>query len=271
MKFSIITIFPKLFDSFLSESLIAKALAKKKIEIEVFDLRAFATDKHHTVDDSPYGGGPGMVMKVDVWFRALEFVVGKKELARRYQKIPHLTSPLSTRGRKKSGTKIILLDPAGRQFTQGVARKYADTVDHLVLGCGRYEGFDHRITKLVDERISIGPYVLNGGEVAAQVITEAVFRLIPGTIGNPKSLDEETHSTSYPSRLGRSEADGLSPCGGSPVGGRITNYAKSPNDFVEYPQYTRPAEFSPHKKISWPVPKILLSGDHKKIATWRNK
>jgi len=248
MRFSIITIFPKLFDSFLSESLIAKALAKKKIRIEIFDLRAFATDKHHTVDDSPYGGGPGMVMKVDVWFRALEKVVGKKELAKRY--IPHLASPLSTRGRKKSGTKIVLLDPAGEQFTQRTAQQYADTTKHLVLCCGRYEGFDHRITKLVDERVSIGPYVLNGGEVAAQVITEAVFRLIPGAIGNPASLLEETFGQRSIVKSQKS---------------------KSSNDFVEYPQYTRPEKFSPNKKTAWTVPEVLLSGDHKKIRGWREQ
>ena len=212
MQFDIITIFPPLFDSFIHESLISKALRKNIISIRIINIRDFAADKHKAVDDRPYGGGPGMLLKVDSLVAALESVVGKRPSKR---------------------TRVILLTPSGAPFTQKKAVTLSKKYDRLVFLCGRYEGFDARIRKFVDEEISIGPYILNGGEIAAMAIIEAVARLIPGVIGNEQSLIEESHSMEG------------------------TN---------EYPQYTRPEDFRGLR-----VPKVLLSGDHRQIAEWRKK
>lgn len=209
MNFDIVTIFPSLFDSFASESLLRKAQDKKIISIRTHDPRTYAKDTHKTVDDKPYGGGPGMLMKIEPLVRALESIKRSKK------------------------SRVILLSPAGNQFNQKRATVFAKKYDSLIFVCGRYEGVDARIKKFVDEELSIGPYVLNGGEVAAMVVIEAVARLIPGVIGNGESLIEESHA-----------ADGS----------------------TEYPQYTRPEIFRNLK-----VPKVLLSGDHKKIAEWRAK
>lgn len=209
MQFDIITLFPGIFDSFLSESLLAKARDKKIITVHVHNLRDFTNDKHHTADDKPYGGGAGMLMKIE------PLVVALKKIKR------------------KKNARVIFLSPAGKQFTQKKAEVCAKKYDQLIFICGRYEGVDARIKHYIDETISVGPYVLNGGEVAAMALIESVFRLIPGALGNADSLKEESWGD---------EADS------------------------EYPQYTRPEVFDGHR-----VPKILLSGDHKKIAQWREK
>ncbi len=207
MQFDIITLFPSLFDSFVSESLIAKARDKKLVDIRVHNLRDFTNDKHHTADDKPYGGGAGMLLKIEPLVTALKKI------------------------KRKKNSRVILLSPAGKQFTQkradGLAKKY----DQLIFVCGRYEGVDARIKHYIDEAISIGPYILNGGEVAAMAVIESVFRLIPGALGNPDSLKDETWNK---------DTD------------------------REYPQYTRPEVFDGHR-----VPKVLLSGDHKKIEEWK--
>ncbi len=207
MQFDIITLFPKLFDSFLSESLLAKAQDKKIVTVRVHDLRSFTKDKHHTVDDKPYGGGAGMLLKIEPLVAALKKIKRKKR------------------------SRIILLSPAGKQFTQKKAAAYSKQYDHLIFICGRYEGVDARSKYYIDEELSIGPYVLNGGEVAAMAVIESVFRLIPGAIGNPESLDQESQTEE-----------------GS----------------KEYPQYTRPEVFDGHK-----VPQVLVSGNHAKIAAWK--
>lgn len=209
MRIDIITIFPGLFDSFLSESLIKKACDKKIISFRIHNLRNFTTDKHKTVDDRPYGGGAGMLFKIEPLVKALRSI------------------------RKTKKSRIVLLSPAGAQFTQSKAVSFAKKYNHLIFICGRYEGFDARIKKYSDEELSIGPYVLNGGEVAAMAIIESVFRLLPRALGNKESLAEESHSA---------------------VG------------HTEYPQYTRPELFNGKK-----VPKVLLSGDHKRIKKWRAK
>lgn len=216
MKFDIITIFPNLFESFLQESLLAKALKKGLIIISVHDLRQWTTDKHHKVDDRPYGGGPGMILKVEPIIKALKTLKSKK-------------------------AKVIMMDPAGKQFNQKMAQKFSKGKRIIIL-CGRYEGFDHRITKFVDERVSVGPYVLNGGEVPAMAIVEAVARLVPGFVGKAESLKEETFAQ------------------------QVGHWSLGIGHFVEYPQYTRPEEFKEMK-----VPKVLLSGDHKKIKEWRRR
>lgn len=209
MQFDIITIFPNFFDSFLSESLLKKAQDKKILKFIIHDLRKYATDKHRTVDDKPYGGGVGMLLKIEPLAKALKNLKRKK----RY--------------------RIILLSPSGKQFTQRKAIDYSKKYDQLIFLCGRYEGFDARIKKYIDEEISIGPYVLNGGEVAAMALCEAVGRLIPEVVGNKESLKEESYTTP---------------------------------DGIEYPQYTRPENFQGFR-----VPKVLLSGNYKKISEWRIK
>lgn len=228
MKINILTIFPKLFDSFLNETLIKKALVAKLLEINVVDIRAYATDKHHITDDTPYGGGPGMVMKIEPIFRALEAL-------------------------KKSGmmnddlrmTRTALMSPRGRQFSQVVVEEYAK-LDEITLVCGRYEGVDYRVTEhLVDEELSIGPYVMSGGEVPAMVVAEAVSRYVPGVLGNPDSLKEETFSMKKPENFGACPAEPKGRSG-------------------EYPSYTKPEEFN-----GWKVPEVLLSGNHEKIRQWR--
>jgi len=219
LYFDIITIFPKIFDGFLKESFIKKAIQKRKIKIRIWNLRDFTKDKHKTVDDRPYGGGLGMVLKVEPIYRAVSKIKKKTKA-------------------KKRERKIILFSPRGKQFNQRMALKFSK-LKHLILICGRYEGVDERVAKYIaDITLSIGPYDLMGGEIPAMVVIEAVSRLIPGVLGKTELLKE-----------------------------RITKT----KGFVEYAQYTRPAVFSPKKGVYWKVPKVLLSGDHKKIKEWREK
>lgn len=215
MKFDILTIFPDLIYHYTNDSILHLAQKKELVRITAHDFRSDSADKFHRVDDKPYGGGAGMILQAEPIYNCLE----KMGLAKDGKKV------------KKIGTKIVIMDPAGKKFNQKMAQKFAK-LDRLIIIAGRYEGFDARIYDYVDEKISIGSYVLAGGELPALVITEAVSRLIPGVLGNEKSLDEETFTI----------------------------------DGKEYPQYTRPEEFRGQK-----VPEILLSGDHKKIKEWRAK
>ncbi len=208
MQLDIITIFPEMFKGPFDQSMIKRAQEKKLVKINIHDLRQWAEDKHKTVDDKPFGGGPGMVMRVDIIDKAIA-AVRKKELK----------------------GKIILLTPQGKTFKQKKAEEMS-RLEQIVLICGHYEGFDERVRELVNEEISIGDYVLTGGEIPAMIITDAVIRLIPGVVGNKDSVKNESFS-----------ADGL-----------------------EYPQYTRPVEYKGKK-----VPEILLSGNHAKIKEWRKK
>lgn len=207
--FDILTLFPGLFAGLREESLLGKAQEARVIAVNLHDWRQWATDKHHTVDDAPFGGGAGLVLKPDPVLACLREVL----------------QPLPQR------PPVVLLSPAGTVFCQATARRWAQGPG-LVLLCGRYEGFDARVERHVDEVVSIGDYVLNGGEVAAMAIVEAVARLLPGVIGNAASLEQESHG------------EGL----------------------LEYPQYTRPREFEGEV-----VPDTLLSGDHAKIAQWRRR
>lgn len=219
VRFDIITIFPKIFDSYFKESLIKKALKKGLIKIEVHNLRDFTKDKRKSVDDRPFGGGLGMVMKIEPIFAAVK-------------KIP-----------KRRKRRIILFTPRGRKFNQRIAYQFS-RLNQIIFICGRYEGVDERVAKYIaDMELSIGDYDLMGGELPAMVVIEVVSRLVPGVIGKEKLLRERIPS--IPGREG--------------------------SGFVEYPQYTRPAVFSPKKGIKWKVPSVLLSGDHKKIREWREK
>ena len=213
LKFDIITIFPEIFDSYFKESLIKRALDKRLIKINVHNLRKWTKDRHHTVDDKPFGGGLGMVMKVEPIFRAVAALKKSK-----------IQNPKS---------KIILFTPRGKRFNQQMATKWSK-LNQLILICGRYEGVDERVAKhIADEEISIGDYVLMGGELPAMIVVETVSRLVPGIVGKTQFLKER-----------------VTKCRG----------------FVEYPQYTRPEDFK-----SWKVPKVLLSGNHKKIVEWHEK
>lgn len=218
--FDILTIFPEAFDSYFNQSILKRAKKEKFIQINLHNLRDYTLDKYKTVDDRPYGGGPGMILKIEPIFKALRAL---KVLEIKEKKIIH-----------SSRTKIILLDPRGKALNQRMAEELSK-LDQLVLICGHYEGVDARVEKLVDFKISIGDYVLTGGEIPAMVIVDAITRLIPGVLKNVNSLKEETFSS----------------------------FEK------EYPQYTRPEIFSINEKIKWRVPKILLSGNHQKIAQWR--
>ncbi|WJL95771.1 tRNA (guanosine(37)-N1)-methyltransferase TrmD [Microbacterium sp. ET2] len=210
MRIDIVTIFPAFFDV-LDVSLIGKARDRGLIDIRVHDLRAWTHDRHRTVDDTPYGGGAGMVMKPEPWGEALDDVLTPDAL-------------------------LVVPSPAGERFTQSLARTLADEA-HVVFACGRYEGIDQRVIDHYSSShrvrsISLGDYVLNGGEVAAMAIVEAVSRLVPGVVGNPRSLVEESHEA------------GL----------------------LEYPSYTKPASWRGHE-----VPSVLLSGNHGAIAQWRHE
>ena len=215
MRIDIVTIFPEFFGT-LDVSLLGKARQSGLIDTRVHDLRDATTDKHRTVDDTPYGGGAGMVMKPEPWGDTLDAILADPESSK---------NPV-----------LIVPSPAGEQFTQAVAKELAEE-KQLIFACGRYEGIDQRVsdhfaTRIRVRPISLGDYVLNGGEVASLAMIEAVGRLIPGMVGNPESLVEESHE------------DGL----------------------LEYPSYTKPAEWR-----GLEVPPVLLSGNHGAIATWRHE
>jgi len=210
MKFIILTLFPEAFESYFSISLIQRALKNKLIKIELRNLRDWGTGPHRSVDDRPYGGGAGMVLKVDIVARALKSLKIKK-------------------GQK--GQLVALMTPQGKVFHQALAKKLSK-LKTLVLICGRYEGFDERIRQLVDLEISLGDFVLTGGEIPAMAIVDATARLISGVVGKEASLSEESFSA----------------------------------NLLEYPHYTRPEVF---KKMK--TPKVLLSGNHAAIKTWRQK
>jgi tRNA (guanine37-N1)-methyltransferase len=215
LRFDILTLFPPMFHGYLGESIIKRAIAAGRLDVRVHNLRDWSADpKHHKVDDRPFGGGPGMVMMVEPFYRAL-----KALLPRRTKK-----------------TRVILMSAKGKLFTHADAVRLA-AYDRVVLLCGHYEGVDERVVEnLCDEELSIGEYVLTGGELPALVIMDAVARHVPGVLGKAESLSQESHTE-----------EGM----------------------TEYPQYTRPEVFVPKRGTKWSVPEILLSGDHRKIEEWR--
>lgn len=236
MKFNVITIFPELITHYVSETILGRAKKNKLIDVNAVDLRDFTEDKHRSVDDTPYGGGAGMVMKPEPIFKAL-----KNLDAIPFSKVDGLTKVKKIfNGSLKNKKKTVLLSPRGKQFDQRMAESWSK-LDEITFVCGRYEGIDQRVVdNMVDEEISIGPYVLAGGELGSLIIIEAVSRLIPGVLGNEESLSEETFSQR--STINEQRSD------------------------LEYPQYTKPSDFK-----GWKVPEVLLSGDHKKIKEWRSK
>lgn len=222
IHFDIITVFPRMFDSYLNESMIKRARAKKLVDIRVHNLRDFTKDEHKKVDDRPYGGGPGMVIKIEPLARALASILRTKNEERRTKE-----------------TKVILFSPSGKQFTQNMARDWAKKYRRIIMVAGRYEGIDERIFKALRatnyklQAISVGPYVLTGGELPAMVLIDAVSRHIPGFLGKTESIEEKRYGVGIPS-------------------------------------YTRPEVFI-YKKKTYRAPKVLLSGNHKKIEEWRRK
>lgn len=217
LRVDILTIFPEVCSAYADASILGRAQKKKLVQINAHQLREWTHDNHKTVDDKPFGGGPGMVMKIQPFHEALTSLglrtkTGKKTV-------------------KAKKTRVILTSAKGKLFTQADARRLS-AYDRLVFLCGRYEGVDERVaTKLADEELSIGPYVLTGGELAALVMTDAAVRLRKGVLGKEASLDEESWNEA---------------------------------GTTEYPQYTRPESY-----LGWDVPEILLSGDHAKIRAWR--
>jgi tRNA (guanine37-N1)-methyltransferase len=208
MRFDIITIFPDMFSPVINESMLKRAQAKKKISIYIHDLREYALDKHKKVDDRPFGGGPGMVMMAQPIFDAVKTIKGRRR------------------------AKVILLCPAGMPLTQQKAKSLAKH-KHLILVCGHYEGIDERVqAQVIDESISIGDYVLTGGELPAMVLVDCIARLIPGVLGREDSLKDESFE----------------------------------NNLLDYPHYTRPSNFRSKK-----VPNVLLSGDHNAVKKWRKE
>lgn len=228
MKFNVITIFPDLISQYSNESILGRGQKAGAIKINPVNLRDFTEDRHKSVDDTPYGGGPGMVMKPEPIFKAL-----KSLDAIPFRKADGLSKVKKIfTGDIKRKKRTVLLSPRGRQFDQRMAEQWSK-LDEITFVCGRYEGIDQRVVdNMVDEEVSIGPYVLAGGELGSLVMIEAVSRLIPGVLGNKESLKEETHTL----------------------------------DSAEYPQYTKPNDFK-----GWKVPDILLSGDHNKIKKWREE
>ena len=226
MRFDIITIFPKIFDSYFNESIIWRAQKKKKIKIKIHNLRDWTDDRRKTVDDRPYGGGPGMVLKIEPIFKAVQSLKSKiKNPAPKGRGSPNII------GRQKSKVRIILFSTRGKKFDQKIARRLSK-YDQLILICGHYEGVDERVAKYIaDEEISIGDFILTGGELPAMVLVDAVCRHLPGVLNKEESLEEKRGS---------------------------------------YPTYTRPEVFE-HKGKKLKVPKVLLSGNHKKIEEWRGK
>ncbi|MBD3330369.1 tRNA (guanosine(37)-N1)-methyltransferase TrmD [Candidatus Peregrinibacteria bacterium] len=211
MRFDILTIFPDIFESYFRESIMARALDENLINIKVHNIREYSKNRHKKVDDLPFGGGPGMLMTPQPLYDSI------------------------TKIKKKNKGPVIFMTPQGQTLTQTKVEKFAK-FDELILLCGRYEGIDQRIRDmLVDHEISIGNYILTGGEIPAMVMVDAISRLVPGVLGEKESLNEES-------------------------------FSKNLKRKKEYPQYTRPADFMGKK-----VPEVLLSGNHKKIETWRRK
>lgn len=219
MQFEVFTLLPEVFPSYLETSIIKRARERNLINVRVHNIRDYTHDKHHTTDDTPYGGGGGMVMKPEPVFEAIETVLG-------------LNNPPQTPPEPASNIPIILLTPQGRVFNQSIAQELSQH-KHIALLCGRYEGIDERIREhLVTDEISIGDYVLTGGELPALIVIDAISRLLPDVLGDPTGAQDDSH------------AMGL----------------------LEYPHYTRPPEFR-----GWKIPDVLLTGAHVKIDKWRRE
>jgi tRNA (guanine37-N1)-methyltransferase len=231
MRFDLITIFPEFFAGPLDHGIVRRAKDAGIVQIHVQDLREFTKDRHRTVDDRPFGGGEGMVLKPEPLFEAVEKLLG------------HEMGDAGHRGFPPRGTAILLMSAAGRLFTQATARRYAK-LERLIFICGRYEGVDERVAEhLATEEICVGDYVLSGGELPAAIVMDAVTRLLPGALGNEASTVNESFSE----------------------GGLRAEAQSGRGAILDYPHYTRPAEFR-----GWKVPEVLIGGNHAEVAKWRD-
>jgi tRNA (guanine37-N1)-methyltransferase len=235
MRFDLITIFPEFFAGPLDHGILRRARETGLAKVNVQDLRVFTKDRHRTVDDRPFGGGEGMVLKPEPLFEAVESLLG------------HSVGDAAARNAPGPGTAIVLMSAAGKLFDQEMARRYAK-LERMIFICGRYEGVDERVAEhLATEEISIGDFVLSGGELPAMLVIDAVTRLIPGALGNEASSQNESFS----------ETQG--------VQSRPSSLARAPNHVpLDFPHYTRPAEYR-----GWTVPEVLISGNHAEVAKWR--
>lgn len=210
MKIDLVTIFPEMFESPLSYSIMKRAIEKELVSVNTVNFRQFGAGKHQQVDDTPYGGGAGMLLKPEPIFKSIDSINEQNP---------------------DTNKRIILMDPAGKPFNQKLAEEFSKE-EHLIFICGHYEGYDERIRELVTDEISLGDFVLTGGELASMVIMDATVRLIPGVVGNQESVETDSHS----------------------------------NGLLEHPHYTRPADYEGMK-----VPDVLMNGNHKLIEEWRHK
>jgi tRNA (guanine37-N1)-methyltransferase len=235
MVFEIITIFPEFFVGPLDYGIVRRSREARLVDVRVHDLRAFTHDRHRTVDDRPFGGGEGMVLKPEPLFEAVESLAGTEPEAN-----PH--------------TAVVLLSASGKVFRQETARRFAQ-LDRIILLCGRYEGVDERVAEhLATDELSIGDFVLSGGELGAALIVDATTRLIPGALGNEDSALNESFS------------ERVTAVTGSPVPTTHQSLVTTHRLLLDFPHYTRPAEFR-----GWPVPEVLLGGNHEEIRRWREE
>jgi tRNA (guanine37-N1)-methyltransferase len=261
MRFDIITIFPAFFAGPLDYGIVRRARESGLVEVSVHDLRDFTHDRHRTVDDRPFGGGEGMVLKPEPLFEAVESILGAAGAGKDAGATKSMASAPPT---PAASTAVILLSASGKLFRQSVAQRLA-ALDRIVLLCGRYEGVDERVAEhLATDELSIGDFVLSGGELAAALVLDAVTRLLPGALGNEASAIEE----SFSARGEAAKADRTTPSGP----GRATLRPETESApaieplLLDYPHYTRPPEYR-----GWPVPEILLSGNHEEIRQWRRQ
>jgi tRNA (guanine37-N1)-methyltransferase len=240
MRFDLITIFPEFFAGPLDHGIVRRAREAGIAEIHVQDLREFTKDRHRTVDDRPFGGGEGMVLKPEPLFEAVESLLG------------HGVGDAKKRVPPEAGTAVVLMSAAGRLFTQETARRYAK-LERLILICGRYEGVDERVTEfLATEEISVGDYVLSGGELPAAIVVDAVTRLLPGALGNEASTENESFREPESAPLAETTA--------------TISQSRQGKTLLDFPHYTRPADYR-----GWKVPDVLIGGHHAEVAKWRRQ
>jgi tRNA (guanine37-N1)-methyltransferase len=242
MRFDLITIFPEFFAGPLDHGIVRRAREAGLVEVHVQDLRVFVKDRHRTVDDRPFGGGEGMVLKPEPLFEAVESLVG------------HSVGDATQQTTPDPKTAIVLLSAAGKLFNQEMARHYAQ-LEHIIFVCGRYEGVDERVAEhLATEEISVGDFVLSGGELPAMLILDAVTRLLPGVLGNEASSQNESFSV-FDSSAGVENI----------VGAKTDHRARPLQQlYLDFPHYTRPADYR-----GWKVPEVLIGGNHAEVAKWR--
>jgi tRNA (guanine37-N1)-methyltransferase len=257
MRFDLITIFPEFFAGPLDHGILRRARETGLVEVNVQDLRAFTKDRHRTVDDRPFGGGEGMVLKPEPLFEAVESLLGCS------------VGDASKPGAADPKTAIVLMSAAGKLFRQETARRYAQ-LERIIFICGRYEGVDERVADhLATEEISTGDFVLSGGELPAMVVVDAVTRLIPGALGNEASSQNESFSAGPASRATspQGKAQHAAPPQGETVDAHGRMKLESPitnHVLLDFPHYTRPAEYR-----GWGVPEVLIGGNHAEVAKWR--